>query len=109
MALVLAGPAATQSSAPTPESLRTGARVRLTWASGEQGRTLARLERVEREAIVLRMPDGASREVILDSLTALDVSRGRPRALWTGLGAVVGATAGILYTRSLEDEPGDVG
>jgi hypothetical protein len=52
----------------------------------------------------------APRLVTLSSMERLEVSRGRPRALWTLFGALGGATAGVLYTRATgESDPADIG
>lgn len=64
------------------------------------------------QSLLLQVGDEPAPRVLpVASIQSLEVSRGRPRASWTFLGAVLGATAGVIYTRASgeESDPADIG
>jgi hypothetical protein len=87
-----------------------GERVRVSLL--EEGPRLAgRLHSLGADSLLLQVGgEPAPRLLPLAAVQRLEVSRGRPRALWTLLGALGGATAGVLYTRATgESDPADIG
>ena len=89
--------------------IRTGARVRMMPAAPATAWTTGRVDLATPETLRLTTRSG-SQEVSLADAQRLEVSRGRRRALWTVGGVLVGAAAGVIYTRaSNTEDPGDIG
>jgi hypothetical protein len=93
---------AQETTTAVPEVL-TGTRVRAWPAQGEALR--ARVHSWNDST--LKLQGSPPRQVHLEQLQRLDVSRGKNRLLWATGGLLVGATAGVLIARSDGDE-GDV-
>ena len=103
-ALVAAAPLAAQTDSARVQSLEPGSRVRVA-VVGADGWSAGRLARVTADSLVLRPAEALP----IRSIERLDVSAGRPRALWATGGAVAGVVVGILVTRADDPEGEDIG
>ena len=92
-----------------PPALAPGERVRVSLLEGP--RVAGQLLSLAYDSLFLQVGrEPAPRVLPLASMQGLEVSRGRPRARWTLVGALSGATAGMLYMRVfVETDPRDFG
>ena len=88
------------------QGVEPGMKVRVTGADGT--RTTGRAVSLGGDRVGVQEA-GADSVMVLAPDHAVEVSRGRNRALWTGVGVLAGATAGVLITRAQESEPEDIG
>ena len=108
--LLASAPLAAQGEA-APRAPEAGARVRVSLLAPPPERMVGRLRLLSPDTLVVGLGGGqADLSLPLASVASLERSRGRPRLLWTVLGTVAGAGAGVLAHRATrEDDPADIG
>ena len=112
LVVVLTLTAPTLDAQSLPISVPLGARARVT-VPARVGRTTGTLVAADSAHIVLRVPPAGAHDTFLVAwVQTLEVSRGRPRGVRAGLGALIGAvvlggiTVGVLTRVMGDDEPG---